>query len=120
MYHLARPNNPSAGIVARFSDDLFGWSNEVSLFDPRVDADATIAAVFAKDSKTSVYGAFPLNRFTQWCPSTGIVTVYYLMSVFLPLYQVHVMRSRVKLKNLSPFTGVGFALAQRFDAIVRR
>jgi hypothetical protein len=120
MYHLARPNNPSAGIVARFSDDLFGWSNEVSLFDPRVDADATIAAVFAKDSKTSVYGAFPLNRFTQWCPSTGIVTVYYLMSVFLPLYQVHVMRSRVKLKNLSPLTGVGFALAKRFDAIVRK
>jgi hypothetical protein len=39
------------------------------------------------------------------------------MSVFLPLYQVQIMRTRVRLKNLSLFTGVGWAIAKRFESI---
>ncbi len=123
MYHLNKDSGRSEEIVARFSDDLFRWSDEVSFFDPRTDADDMLNDVFGPDPtdpKTHVYGGFPINRFTQWCPSTGILTLYYLMSVFQPLYQVQVMRTRVKLKNVSPFTGVGFAIARRLEAIVGR
>jgi hypothetical protein len=122
IYHLNRTfPERSAEIVARFSDDLFRWSDEVSLFNPSTDPDDVINAVFRADEKTTaVYGGFPINRFTQWCPSTGVLTLYYLMSVFQPLYQVQLMRTRVKLRNVSPFTGMGFAIAKRLEAIVGR
>jgi hypothetical protein len=122
IYHRNKPRTErSAEIVARFSNDLFRWSDEVSLFDPRLDADDTINEVFeAGPDLANVYGGFPLNRLTRWCSWTGVLTMHFLMSSFHPLYQVHVMRARVKLSHLSPFTGVRFALARRFEAIVSK
>jgi hypothetical protein len=42
------------------------------------------------------YGAYLLNKYTQWDPVRHIVTIFFLMSTGRP-YQVQLMRSSIQL-----------------------
>jgi hypothetical protein len=98
-------------IIARFSDDLTSWSDKVELFDPCRDgaygADgymhwpglddipARVAPDFG-ESPANAYGAFLVNRFTQWDATRRELHLYYLMSLFRP-YQVQLMHSTIRI-----------------------
>jgi len=44
------------------------------------------------------YGAYLINRYTQWDAPTRTLTIYYLMSTGMP-YQVQLMRSRIRVSD---------------------
>jgi hypothetical protein len=47
------------------------------------------------DNPGWAYGAYLLNRFTQWDPHTRLIELYYLMSTSSP-YQVHLMHTTIR------------------------
>jgi hypothetical protein len=98
--------------VARFSDDLRNWSDEIALFDPnRERAYGVYMHMPGKDTIHPnlpphqppgpekpgwAYGIFLLNRFTTWDSNARILGIYYLLSFGSP-YQVQVMHSLLRL-----------------------
>ena len=124
--------NPAAPIVARFGATPWSWSEEVSVFDTCRDLayghfmhwsgiddiNARIPPDVWHDAPGWAYGAFVLQRFTQWNAVSHELSLAYLMSTSNP-YQVQVMRSIVRLPGVSNDVrgtlvehGVDFSVAQ--------
>jgi hypothetical protein len=121
IFELYQPQHqlPTLPIVARFGASPWSWSNEVEVFNPcrdlafgqfihwtgLDDIDSRVPPRIAPDKdawaleRGHPYGAFVLNRFTRWEPSTQELTLAYLVSAFNP-YQVQVMRTRLRLPAL--------------------
>jgi hypothetical protein len=108
IYHKGT-GDPNLPIVARIGQSLGCWSDELLLFDPKVafgkfihhapipdSFDGKIPPFLDKDG--FAYGAFILERYTNWDASRGVLNLYYLMSTFAP-YQVHVMHSEIRIPN---------------------
>jgi hypothetical protein len=54
-----------------------------------------IGALLA-DPASYPYGPYPLEAYTSWDPRTGILDLYYLLSLLNP-YQVQVMRTQIRV-----------------------
>jgi hypothetical protein len=100
-------------VVARIGTSLVDWSDEIAIFDPvreqaygvymhqvgrdRFHLDIPPSQDPAKPEHDGwAYGAFLLNRFTEWDPSTRELGIYYLLSLSSP-YQVQLMHSRLRI-----------------------
>jgi Tachylectin len=97
-------------VVARIGTTPWTWSDEVEVFNPLrehaygaymhwpgVDDFHRLAPPHI-DEPAHAYGAFLLNRFTEWAPSRRELDLYYLVSFFQP-YQVQLLRSRLRLTH---------------------
>jgi hypothetical protein len=106
----AIPPEPWRPIVARFSTTLRDWSEEVPVFDPLREGahgvymhapggtDQLQHVPPERADPGSAYGAFILERYTQWDEGQRILSLTYLMSTWSP-YQVHVMRTRLRVPH---------------------
>jgi hypothetical protein len=115
--------NYKGQIVARISSNLREWSEPITLFDPeRVGAygqgkfmhwpgDDSMnrdipplppfepgSTTIREDKPGWAYGAFILNRFTDWDEPTRVLKIYYLLSTGSP-YQVHLMHTRLRIPD---------------------
>jgi hypothetical protein len=63
---------------------------------PGMDHLKDVPPQYNERDKAWAYGPFLINRFTTWRASTGVLTIYYLLSTSRP-YQVHVMRTQIRL-----------------------
>ncbi|MFF4427491.1 hypothetical protein ACFY04_43480 [Streptomyces sp. NPDC001549] len=85
------------------------WSQEIAIFDPCREGafgnfmhwpgldDLNVQDPSGLVDNTGfAYGAFILERLTEWHPGDRSVTLHYLMSTWRP-YQVHHMRSRFRI-----------------------
>lgn len=117
VYSLANradQGGPADGpIVARLGRTPFELADvpDIHIFDPgrehaygaymhrpgfdRIHPDVPPAQPSGEDLPGWAYGAYILNRFTQWDPH-GFLDLYYLMSTASP-YQVHLMHTRLRL-----------------------
>lgn len=96
-------------IVARIADQPWeiGVAEEVPIFDPNREG-AWGRYMFGPDFPDNdrnrphvglpafAYGAYLLNKYTQWDRKQNVVTIFYLMSTSRP-YQVQLMRSSIQL-----------------------
>ena len=106
-------------IVARVSEDLVAWSDRTVIFDPAGAygpggfmhwpgsgdiIQSHIPPLPPFETGTTVrqdrpgwpYGAFLLNRFTEWDQPARVLTIRYLLSTSRP-YQVQMMETRLKI-----------------------
>lgn len=111
-------------IIARFSSDLLKWSAPIPVFDPdregaygkymhwpgsgdTMDKDIPplpppidpIDPTRREDKPGWAYGAFIIERFTEWNESAHVLTLSYLLSTSRP-YQVHLMQTRLHIRKL--------------------
>ena len=102
-------------IMARFSVDLLAWSDEVPLFDPNrehaygvymhdpaagdhIHPDLPPAQPPGQNQKAWAYGAFLIDRYTTWDPTSRVLNLVYLMSPSSP-YQVQLMETALHLPD---------------------
>jgi len=115
--------NYKGQIVARISANLREWTEPITLFDPEraeaygrggfmhlpgedsMDRDIPPLPPFEPGSTTIredkpgwAYGAFILNRFTDWDEPNRMLKLYYLLSTGRP-YQVHLMHTRLLIPD---------------------
>ena len=101
-------------VVARVGTGLWDWSNEIEIFNPvregaygrymhkvgspyHINPDIPPMQDPAKPEHDGwAYGAFLINRYTEWNPATHELGLYYLLSLSSP-YQVQLMYSRLRL-----------------------
>ena len=116
-----KANRFDTPIEARFSKDLRRWTQPVRLFSPK-DADAYdrymhlprshggILDIHPKlpppqpppeDNPGWAYGAFLIERFTDFGREPGILSLHYLLSFGSP-YQVQLMHSRLRVRESIP------------------
>ncbi|SOD92180.1 hypothetical protein [Spirosoma fluviale] len=112
---LSAPNKFQLPTVARFGTTLFDWSEEIEIFNPlreqaygkymhKIGRDRIHPDVPPQQDPTKPehdgwsYGAFLLNRFTEWNEHTRELTIYYLLSLSSP-YQVQLMHSRLLIPD---------------------
>jgi hypothetical protein len=99
----------TGSIGARIGIGLTEWSEEIEVFNPcreqaygrymhwpGMDHLKDVPPQYNERDKAWAYGPFLINRFTTWRASTGVLTIYYLLSTSRP-YQVHVMRTQIRL-----------------------
>jgi hypothetical protein len=100
--------------VARIGKTLWDWSDEKEIFNPiaqgaygrymhkvgspyHINPDIPPSQDPAKPEHDGwAYGAFLLNRYTEWDATTRELGIYYLLSLSSP-YQVQLMHSRLRL-----------------------
>ncbi len=110
----AGPEGFRRPVVAYVGKTLLDWSAEIELFKPtEMGAYGKYMHQLGHPNKINpnvppmqdpskpehdgwAYGAFLLNRYTEWHAATRELGIYYLMSTSSP-YQVHIMHSRVRL-----------------------
>jgi hypothetical protein len=108
---LKNPSKFQLPSVAQIGTTLFNWSEEIEIFNPlreqaygsymhKVGIDTIHPDIPPKQDPNKPehdgwsYGAFLLNRFTEWNEDTRELTIYYLLSLSSP-YQVQLMHSRL-------------------------
>jgi hypothetical protein len=111
-------------VMARFSTQLWNWSEPIQIFDPRRE-NAYGAGKYMhfpghdtinrdvpplpptlepgnltnrEDRPGCAYGAFIVNRFTQWNGATRVLEIYYLLSTGRP-YQVLLMHTQLRFPD---------------------
>jgi hypothetical protein len=114
--------NYKGHIVVRISSNLREWSEPIILFDPGFHGaygrggfmhwpgeDSMNRGIpplppfepgsttIREDKPGWAYGAFILNRFTDWDEPTRELKIYYLLSTGRP-YQVHLMQTRLLIR----------------------
>ncbi len=109
-------NDPSSfrrPAVARIGTTLWNWSDEIEIFNPvREQAYGAYMHERGRDTINPdipprqdpslpehdgwAYGAFLLNRFTEWDDATRRLGIYYLLSLSSP-YQVQLMYSQLHI-----------------------
>jgi hypothetical protein len=111
---LKVPDSFTKPAVARFGRTLLEWSEEVEIFNPqregawgryvhragldRINPDIPPSEDPAKPEHDGrAYGAFILNRYTEWHASSRELIVYCLLSLSAP-YQVQLMETRLHLE----------------------
>ncbi|MCC5668907.1 hypothetical protein LC653_34895 [Nostoc sp. CHAB 5784] len=118
LYSNANDESGSEGYhrpaVARVSSSLWDWSDEIEIFNPNtqgaygrymhqvVGTDRIWPDIPPSDPNNNhegwAYGAFLLNRFTEWNATNRELDIYYLLSLSLP-YQVQLMHSRLLIPD---------------------
>jgi hypothetical protein len=110
--HAGQDPNAELPVVARFSVDLFNWSDEVAIFDPRRENaygrwmhdpndpnDHIVGYPGSVDNvKGFGYGAFPINRYTTFDDTSRTLNLVYVLSPSSP-YQVQVMGTAIYLPD---------------------
>jgi len=102
--------------VARIGTSLWDWSEEIEIFNPIIDGaygrymhqvgspyhinpDIPPRQDPTKPEHDGwAYGAFLLNRFTEWDATTRELGIYYLLSLSSP-YQVQLMHTRLLIPD---------------------
>jgi hypothetical protein len=79
-------------IVARLGSTPWSWSDEIPIVSPNRTSDLYD---FITDGSCP-YGPKILNRFTEWDPTTRELGIYYLVSIFKPGYQIHLMYTKLR------------------------
>jgi hypothetical protein len=81
-------------VYARFAERItdLGSAADIAIVDPTTQPAAALLA----DPASYPYGPYPLEAYTSWDPRTGILDLYYLLSLFRP-YQVQVMRTQIRV-----------------------
>jgi RNA polymerase subunit RPABC4/transcription elongation factor Spt4 len=114
MYtHAGQVPNAELPVVARFSSDLYDWSDEVAIFDPVRDHaygtwmhDPALGNQNYPGSRDDIkgfaYGAFLINdddkQFTTWDPARRTLNLVYVMSPSSP-YHVQLMQTALQLPD---------------------
>ncbi len=126
--YFAGPAASWRPIVARISEDLVAWSDRTVIFDPAsaygpggfmhwpcsgdiIQSHIPPLPPFVQGSTTVredrpgwPYGAFLLNRFTEWDQLAHVLTIRYLLSTSRP-YQVQMMETRLQIpRSLDVYT----------------
>jgi hypothetical protein len=112
LYTRASLRAPHEGIVCRTAATPWGWSNEITLFDPVRDGAFTeymhqpgrddlhrLPPRRPASHSGWAYAPFLLDRYTRWDKHNGVATIYYLMSTNSP-YQVMLMRSQLRFNRI--------------------
>lgn len=108
--HANDVDNFTGPVVARFGATPWDLGPEVRVFDPvaagaytrymhkpgadRIHPDIPPSQPPGYDNPGWAYGAFVLNRFTEWNDTDRTLGLYYLLSTSSP-YQVHLMHTRL-------------------------
>jgi hypothetical protein len=112
LYSKAHDGNPNAfelNAVARLAETPLEWSDapEIPVFEPSQaygiymhkpgwdNLDTRIPPV-NDGHKGWAYGLHLLNRYTTWESASGVLDIYYLLSLSVP-YQVQLMHSRLRI-----------------------
>jgi hypothetical protein len=84
-------------VYARFAERItdLGSAVDIPIFDP-TDRTRPADRALLVDGDSYPYGPYPLEAYTSWDPRTGILDLYYLLSLFNP-YQVQVMRTQIRV-----------------------
>jgi hypothetical protein len=84
-------------VIARLSTDLRIWSEEIRIVSPdSVESARDLYSDRWSKLGTHPYGPSILTRFTEWDPATGVLGIYFLISLSKG-YQVHVMHTLLQL-----------------------
>jgi hypothetical protein len=123
LYSKANDTNRFDGpAVGRFGKTLWDWSPEITLFDPhtqeaygvymhkvgsgdRIHPDLPPAQDLGAGPEHDgwAYGAYILNRFTEWDEPHRELGIYYLLSLSSP-YQVQLMHTRLHIPDEASHT----------------
>jgi hypothetical protein len=86
----------SDGVIARIGTTLWNWSDEIKIISPISPKIGYLYSEPWSKCRTYPYGPSVLKRFTEWDPATGILGIYFLISLSSG-YQVHLMRTQLRL-----------------------
>ena len=115
LYTRASLAHPHESIVCRVAKTPWGWSEEITIFNPERDGAFTKYMHEPGEDDLNLlpqerpsadsgwaYGPFLLNRYTRWNAQCRNATIYYLMSTNSP-YQVMLMRSQLRFADSGYF-----------------
>jgi Repeat of unknown function (DUF346) len=83
-------------VIARLGTTLWNWSDEIKIISRDSPQSGYLYTAPWSNPGSHPYGPSILKRFTEWDPTTGVLGIYFLISLSAR-YQVHLMRTQLQL-----------------------